>query len=719
MTNYCKSNVRRVINYTNHEPVNKYDLWLSENLRYNEYGELEYDNNGQPACDLILKIFRNGQWEPIVGYNTAAGNKINIVSGVTYAPTGRTGYGLNHLPLFRSPSDSPDELFDAGTLGQALVTYVTSSDWQTIIEEGGLGNAITYQLGNSININHAEDNVLGGIFAARYNGNYADSNISDNTFLTQCKYKYGVPSDYHLYVHAKDIMTAIHDYTYEHGDDPNLPNILPPNIGGNITVDPSVLYRSFYNSPTILKGWTDDQNTAQKPRFELAGARTPQNRGKLLMLKSADDPFWSNGTNEYDEASNANALNWVSPQDLFGEYSYELPLASVGALGGIRASAHVNFPVPHTVECKLGTNLSFAQNAQYKKQALHIDVKDVKEALDEWYAENDSTEWDLNLKASYGIVVRKETFTDDDNNQIVSYTHSLSNYGQFTQEGLYCRTKFYDQATPGVQNRDYSYNDTHGLEWVSAQTIIEDGLGISSGTGYLYYNGSVFVLDSGTGGGGGGTTYYPLGLSNYTSPGNYLVGVSSGGTGGATKFLNGQGGWTEPVGTTYSDFAGSTHGLVPASSASSQSKFLKGDGTWGIPSVEADFEIALNTSIEDDADFTLDDTLLTSNSASNPVNERLSEWNYYNIDGDNKTVQFTFVNTHVSGNAIYIRFNTGPQSVRINTDADIILSNFSDQLSRIQLEASSSYLITIQFGVIKFEKIINFSNNNNVENQSN
>jgi len=53
-------------------------------------------------------------------------------------------------------------------------------------------------------------------------------------------------------------MQTIHDYTEEHGDDQGFPNILPPNIGGNITVDPIVLYRSFYNSPTILKGWTDN-----------------------------------------------------------------------------------------------------------------------------------------------------------------------------------------------------------------------------------------------------------------------------------------------------------------------------------------------------------------------------------------------------------------------------------------------------------------------------
>ena len=720
MTNYCKSNVRRVINYANTEPLNKYDLWLSENLRYNEDGELEYDNNGQPACDLILKLFRNGKWEPIVGYNTTAGNKINVVNGVDYTYTAinhstthtNHGFSQNHLPLFRNPQDSPDELFDAGTLGQALNNFVTQSDWQTIIEDGGLGQAITYKINSgSINIRHAEDNVLGGIFAARYNGNYADSNVSGNTFLTQCKYKYQAPTDYHLYIHAKDIMQTIHDYTEEHGDDQGFPNILPPNIGGNITVDPIVLYRSFYNSPTILKGWTDNQNAAQKPRFELAGARTLQNRGKLLMLKPADDPFWSNGPSEYDEASNANALNWVSPDELFGEYSYELPLASLGALGGIRADRHAGLlPGKFVAECKLYNPNYLAQPNSYRREALCVDVRDVKQALDDWYADNESTIWDLDIQSSCGISTMKRTSVDDNNVTHVAYAHVLDHYMENMQDGLYPRNKTYTNPVPGL------YNGTKGLEWVGAQTIVEEGLGISSGTGYLYYNGGSFVLDPGTGGGGGGTTYYPLSSSNYNTAGNYVIGVSSGGTGGATKFLNGQGGWTEPVGTTYSDFAGSTHGLVPASAAASRDKFLKGDGTWATPSVEADFEVTLNSSIEDDADFTLSDTLLTSNSASNPVNERLSEWNYYNIDAGNKTIQFTFTNTHVSGNAIYIRFNTGAVSVTINTDADIIFSNEVMSSSRRQFAANSSYLITIQFGIIKIEKITVNSNSSDQQN---
>ena len=39
-------------------------------------------------------------------------------------------------------------------------------------------------------------------------------------------------------------------------------------------------------------------------------------------------------------------------------------------------------------------------------------------------------------------------------------------------------------------------------------------------------------------------------------------------------------GW---LNTTYSDFAGSSHGLVPASTANGQDKFLRGDGTWQNP----------------------------------------------------------------------------------------------------------------------------------------
>lgn len=51
----------------------------------------------------------------------------------------------------------------------------------------------------------------------------------------------------------------------------------------------------------------------------------------------------------------------------------------------------------------------------------------------------------------------------------------------------------------------------------------------------------------------------------------------------AGKYLKDDGSWAVPTDTTYSDFAGSTHGLVPAVSAQA-GKYLKDDGSWGTPS---------------------------------------------------------------------------------------------------------------------------------------
>ena len=56
-----------------------------------------------------------------------------------------------------------------------------------------------------------------------------------------------------------------------------------------------------------------------------------------------------------------------------------------------------------------------------------------------------------------------------------------------------------------------------------------------------------------------------------------------------TKFLRGDKTWAVPTNTTYSDFTGATsgaagaHGLVPAPAAGDQVKYLRGDKTWAVP----------------------------------------------------------------------------------------------------------------------------------------
>lgn len=712
-------NPRRVVWFSPNEPSNKYDIWLSRNAHLDENGEPTTDSNSQRDCDYIFKIYDCGKWNPIVGFNTTAANKIDCVENNT----------LYHPAIFTG--QNPNDISDNGSLGELLADshYVNEQEWEDIFNTSQFQQAFNTQVidgddynwesliettvqellndgeitipASQIEWRRATTSLLGGIKASVFRSIIPQEEIAEACFNDNLVDQ--AQNNDRLYIWAKDMMQAIQAYTEDHSEDSDFPSIVPPGVVPDDEV-PTLLYNWFWNSPSIMKGWQEQSPSlgGNKPRFEIWGVNR-NNAGKILTLQPISwwDGDHPTGYDPYD--INHNAINWMSPEELFGEYS--LPLASLGALGGIRANAHLAFPRPHVVECKLGTNLAFPENNQYKKQALHIDVKDVKNALDEWYADNDSTEWDLNLKASYGIVVRKQTFTDNDNNQIVSYTHSLSNYGQFTKEGMYCRTKFYNQSTPGVQNRDYSYNDTHGLEWVNAQTIVEEGLGIGTGNaGYLYYNGSDFYLDPGTGGGSGGSVTLPpyLQQGNCNSQGERIIYVPNGGTGGNKKYLNGYGEWSVPEGTTYNDFRGSTHGLVPASTQQTQDKYLKGDGTWGTPTVSAEFDIDMDSAaISDDYSFTLSNMSLTSTN----TNKTLREWHYYEIDCGSKTIQFTFSNTHVSGNAIYLRINTNGNPVQINTDSDLILSNLTMSSSRRQLNANSSYLVTIQFGIIKIEMI--------------
>ena len=50
-----------------------------------------------------------------------------------------------------------------------------------------------------------------------------------------------------------------------------------------------------------------------------------------------------------------------------------------------------------------------------------------------------------------------------------------------------------------------------------------------------------------------------------------------------TKFLNANGGWTEPTGTTYSTFSATANGLVPKPGSSSGNKYLDANGGWSTP----------------------------------------------------------------------------------------------------------------------------------------
>lgn len=247
-------NPRRTIWLSETEPLSHYDIWLSKNQHLNSEGEPLSDSGVQRPCDYIFKVWDCDNWYPIIGFNSTAVNKINTVYNTNYTTT-HNGNSINsssyqefHLPLFTSPNSSPQELFDAGTIGEAILEYVTEQEWKNIFEGDAFSNSFKQYFENivnegDININTllkpAEANKLGGIWADEFsiedmfpdteeNHYYTSSQINDSyNWIAQAKYKlnHGT-SDYNLYVSAKDVIGAINTYIT---NNPEAPGIQPSN----------------------------------------------------------------------------------------------------------------------------------------------------------------------------------------------------------------------------------------------------------------------------------------------------------------------------------------------------------------------------------------------------------------------------------------------------------------------------------------------------------
>lgn len=161
-------NPRRTVWFSPYEPLNKYDIWLSKNAHYDENGESTTDSDAQRDCDYIFKIYDCGKWQPIVGFNTTAAHKIDTVDGASYTPTGSTTPKVSkhefHPAIFTK--ETPAELFDYGTVAEVLEGLVNENEWQSIINNGGLGDAIEYYIGNGdIEIPFATTTKIGGIYS--------------------------------------------------------------------------------------------------------------------------------------------------------------------------------------------------------------------------------------------------------------------------------------------------------------------------------------------------------------------------------------------------------------------------------------------------------------------------------------------------------------------------------------------------------------------------
>ena len=208
---------------------------------------------------MILKIYKNGHWVPVVGYNTAAENKINTVANAaaytyTHNNTQHTVNGITQfdLPLFRASADSPNELFDAGTLGYSINEYVTTEEWQNIFNNPNFYNAWNIT-SNHLNIARASSNKLGGIWA-----NYFSTIDGAAAEYVEPKFKTSQANqgDNKLYSYAGDIISAINAYSNNHSGGSNLiiPLATHLKVGGLKMQEDPIPSSDYRGVPVVFGG---------------------------------------------------------------------------------------------------------------------------------------------------------------------------------------------------------------------------------------------------------------------------------------------------------------------------------------------------------------------------------------------------------------------------------------------------------------------------------
>lgn len=303
-------NPRRVVWFSPNEPSNKYDIWLSRNAHLDENGEPTTDSNSQRDCDYIFKIYDCGKWNPIVGFNSTAANKIDIVEGNT----------LYHPAIFTG--ENPNDLYDAGTLGSLLSNsnFVSEQEWYYLFNNtnyswdnifGGtnwFGDLIweTIQGGSSTyHLPFATTERCGGILSDihTYDAVSAFKPIEVKFYPTTNAYSSKL---HRLCVSASEVIQQINNY---YNDNPGGSSI---NINWNSTTIhqlAEVLEDIFKNSSSL--GFEDVWSLASDPHvYPHIWGVNQTNKGKFLKIK---DVFPNEGSGW---SQSNNAIEWVDIKEL-------------------------------------------------------------------------------------------------------------------------------------------------------------------------------------------------------------------------------------------------------------------------------------------------------------------------------------------------------------------------------------------------------------------
>ena len=183
----------------------------------------------------------------------------------------------------------------------------------------------------------------------------------------------------------------------------------------------------------------------------------------------------------------------------------------------------------------------------------------------------------------------KGTFTmNQSGNTTIALTDNNTTYSNATQSasGLMSATDKakLDGIATGANNYTYTLPTASGT--TKGGVMIGSNITNSSGTISITKTNVVNAL--GYTPPTSNTTYSVMGAASSTSAGSSGL-VPAPGAGKNTSFLRGDGTWVVPTNTTYSNMTGATsfsagaRGLVPAPAAGNNTLFLRGDGTWATP----------------------------------------------------------------------------------------------------------------------------------------
>lgn len=312
-------NPRRMIWFNQNAPKNKTDLWLSYNRHYEDTSDDETtdaqqttDNPSQRNCDLILKAWDCGRWIPIVGFNTTAANKIDIVEGNT----------LYHPAIFTG--ENPNDLYDAGTLGSLLSNpnFVTEQEWHDVFNSsnydwgdifgdtnwfGDLTWSIIQGGSSSYHLPWATTTQCGGILSDIHPNieSQREAGVQvrfapQNTNLYDVAYNGLRIPQHHLAITGKQLIYAINEEFSNHPE--------TPGITINIQELVEALEGVFKNSSSIGFNATFGQATDPNVYTHIWGVGS-SNAGRFLRIKN---PYPSEGTGW---AQNNHAMEWVDIQE--------------------------------------------------------------------------------------------------------------------------------------------------------------------------------------------------------------------------------------------------------------------------------------------------------------------------------------------------------------------------------------------------------------------